>query len=291
MRLLRLPPWREALFHVLSWLRVDDASCLWDADYERWAREALPAAALDPLDEDRALLGALYQRSLPGARLLHALDLLHGDSLGQREGLRHTLAELAGGALAGTCDRGLLAALSSLEPALVELTRVALARVLPAWERAMAALEPTLAQGFTALESALHEASRAVDLRGVTVWAALPLGLRGRSRGGEVLVGLPGAWGAACAPQVAQQALHERAVGLASEAVGEGLGPEARHLAVEATAVRALDLALRGTGLEAERGRWRARHDLTALERPGTSAEDAARAVVRRLRRRGYGER
>jgi hypothetical protein len=284
VRVARLPPWREALFHVLAWLPVDDPSSLWDPAYVRWARAALPAQVLAPVDEDRDLLAVLYHRGLPHARTLHALDLLHPDAASQREGLRRTLVEFPAAGASLRYDPTLHRALQALAPSLVELLRVALARVLAPWTRALEAREAAEAPGLTALEAALTEAAAVLDLGGVTVRAALPLGLRGRARGGEVLVGVPGVWGDGTAAQVAQQALHEHAVALAEATAPAGASTEARRRWVEAAAVRALDAALQGTALAPERARWRARHDHGELERPGCCSDDAAAVVAWRLR-------
>lgn len=120
-------------------------------------------------------------------------------------------------------------------------------------------LEPASADALAEVAAASAAIARAAPSLGrFEVWVARPLGLRGRTHAGSIVVGLPGL-GCPDAEHAAWQAAHEATV---AETAAEGAST---FVEFERRAIGRLRSRARAAGLAEAHGRWLARLDLRAL--------------------------
>lgn len=254
----------DLVLHALAHLEVPGPESLFDREYVRWARRRLPPEATRHIAEDATLLAVLHATS-PGARLVHALPMLHRDVDQLVRSARYPLETLDG---EDVIDLDLLDALRAVERKYVEILRTDVALcardyraardevVLPLTLAGAERIAPHLEQA-AALDAELAE-------RGVEI--ALALGARGRAFGDRVVVGVPAPWNDLDPAVPAVVALHERAVIRASMAF-RGLDLDERYVRSEHAAL--CDLARRMSDapepLAAAHARWLAGLNLAPL--------------------------
>ncbi|MBX3219969.1 MAG: hypothetical protein KF795_05575 [Labilithrix sp.] len=248
------------MFHVLAHLEAPGlaASCYSPA-WIAHAAAALGPIAARPLGEDVATL----------ARAATSHDLL---ARAQALAWVFDSAEAPARASAKDLDELTAEDVTSLEPLDLARSAGAVAEVL----RAATELELPLLAGLDAigagaraeLAAALAEAARAAPaLRQLEVWIARPLGLRGRTFGRSIVVGLAGI-GCPDPEHAAWQAAHEATV---AETAARGPLP---FLDLERRAIARLRSRARDAGLGEAHARWLARLDLRALG-PIADVDDA----------------
>ena len=269
----------DAALHALALVPLAGPASLYDPRYAAWARASLPAACVAPVLSDAPLIAALASRAGEAALALQHLPWAWEGPDDFVSAAREPVAP------SDHPSREALRRLSLAHPELCELARCAVALCLPAYRRAHDELVAPLARrAVGALRPALDALSAvAPAIDDTDVVLALALGGRGRALDRALTVGVAHAWNALSPEDIAQQCLHERAVSLASR-----LAPSrVDHWRwVESVAVRAVDLCLEATPFAPARERWRARHDLSALD----DVDEAAALAVRASLTRGAGQ-
>jgi hypothetical protein len=283
----------ELAFAALAHLAPGDAdrhglsafSSAHDARYLTWAHAALPPAAWRPLAEDAStiasLLAAAPARDVVALQLLPAL---HDDLDHLVRTARRPLAELSE---ADVADATVLAALTAVAPAIVELLRCGMLLCAPAWRSAHAAtIAPELSRARDAVAPWLSQVTqRAPSLARHRVELTHALGVRGRAFGaGRICVGAPCPWNGLPPEHAALQALHEIAVCAAVATAPPAQDEQQRWAWTEAAALAAVTELVRGSPLESAHQAWSARFDLRAI---GDADRDAQRAVIAALRAGG----
>lgn len=192
----------QLCFHVLAHVRRAGPGDLFDASVVAWSRATLDAAAQRQLEEDAAVLSALW-REAPALDVLDALPALHGSLAGFRRTAAGALAAVTADAVA---DAGVLRALQGLGAA-GEVVHAALGLLVgPFAEVHARAIAPRLEREAPAIAATLEALAPYVPgLAAARVELALALGRRGRAMPGRIVIGV--GTGAAIV------AAHEVAVG------------------------------------------------------------------------------
>lgn len=264
----------QLVFHALAHVGRAGPGDLFDGTYVAWARSTFAPAVQRLLEEDAAVLAALW-RGEPGLDVLDALPELHGSLAAfvrtAGRGLAAVTAEevarpevlraLQGLGAAGELVHATLGLLAR------EFARVHDERIAPRLVEEVGGIEEALA-GLAAYVPGLAEA------RVEVVWA---LGARGRAMPGRILIGR-----APCAPIVAA---HEVAVCASGQV---------EHVRAEWAALVRLAGWLRGApaGPREAHARWLAGLELAGLVERAiaaglVAAEDGGRVVRERERRAG----
>lgn len=283
----------ELAFAALAHLAPADAdrhgllaiSSVHDSRYLSWAHATLPQAAWRPLAEDASTIASLLTAA--PARDVLALQLLpalHGDLDQLVRAARLPLAELSEAEVA---DAAVLAALTAVAPAIVELLRCGMLLCAPAWRTAHAAtIAPELSRARDAVAPWLSQATEvAPSLARHRIELTHALGVRGRAfGGGRICVGAPCAWNGLPPEHAALQALHEGAVAAAAAIASPARDEQQGWARTEAAALAAVTELVRGSPLESAHQAWSARFDSRAI---GDADRDAQRAVISALRAGG----
>ncbi|MFO0660336.1 MAG: hypothetical protein U0165_10975 [Polyangiaceae bacterium] len=252
-------PFHELVYLGLSFIEVDDASCLYDRALHSWLDERCPEVSA-VFREDSRVLSSLYRASLPRSRWLHALPLLHDSVASFAASAPLELAQLEARHVS---DELLLRALKQLPIELVEIFRADLAlvqkpfsllydRVVRAMvEEAHASLRPLLDQA--------REIEPSFDP--TQVEPCHSLGSHGRALGRWILVGIPSPWSSFDLATCVIQALHEYCVIEEEHRLEPHLDEQERHRQSERGAIARLSKHItRGPeSLREAHTRWLAR--------------------------------
>lgn len=273
-------PWAEAVFHVLAHVGATAhlPSSLFDPSYVDWVATVVGPAQERQLGEDAALLGSL----LPTHESLAAVQVLAWlfDSAEQvRAAADRTLSELTPSQVA---EPQLLEPLRSLG-APVEILRCAAELEIDA----LASLPPP-SYDAAALHRELGRAERvAPQLVASRVAVIRSLRLRGRVRGSEIWVGVPGDAPGSSLSHVVWQACHEATVSEAAQTDRALAGPRPER-AVERVAVVLLAERAAAAGRAVDHALWLAHFRDPTPNVDAASLDDDGRALLEACRRRSH---
>ncbi len=262
MRVERASLWTECVFHVLAHVEARGlaASCFNRVWVERAALE-LGLAATRPLGEDTRVIAAAAGTHDVLASV-QALAWVFDSADAARSVADRELAALESDDVASL---GALSIARSAGP-IAEVLRAATELELPLLER----LEPVSDEQLAGLAEAMAAVVPAApSLPRFETVAARPLGLRGRTFGVSIAIGVPGI-GCPDAEHAAWQAAHEATVNELAALRDAGF------LELERRAIALLRSRARAAGLAEAHARWLARLDLSALG-PIADVDDAAR--------------
>lgn len=246
-------PWAEAVFHVLAHVPTRVAASLWDQEYVRRCAETLGSAAHRPLGEDARVLARL----LDDHEVLARVQLLAWLFVEVGRARSVALVDLAALSPDAVDAPELLPALRRAGDA-VEILRCAVELEAPLLARL-----PRVKVDVEPVEVELRRVRRAAPaLARFTIRLLAPLRRRGRVRGDEIWVGVPGS--GLTIEHVAWQAAHEATVAELS-ALGDRSEREVEHAALDTLRDRA-----RAVGLEAEHAVWFSHLDHAGGRRSGT---------------------
>lgn len=191
----------QLVFHLLAHVRRAGPGDLFDRTYVGWARASSAGEAQRQLEEDAAVLSALWRGS-PALDVLDVLAELHGSLAGFVRTASRALADVRADEVA--CPE-VLRALQGLGAA-GELVHAALGLVAPEFarvheERIGPRLREAVGEVAAAIEGLAELVPGLAEARVEVVWA---LGGRGRAMPGRILIGT--------GPEAAIVAAHEVAV-------------------------------------------------------------------------------
>jgi len=243
--------WLECVFHVLAHVETRGlaASCHNRAWIEH-AAMSLGLASRRPLGEDARVIAAAANTH-DALASVQALAWVFESAEAARTVADRELTALEADAVASIHA---LAVARSAGP-VAEVLRAAAELELPLLDR-IAGVSAAQLAGIGAELDAVIPAAPALPR--FEVAAARPLGLRGRTLGASIVVGVPGL-GCPDAEHAAWQAAHEATVAELATLGGDGF------LRLERRAIGLLRSRARAAGLDAAHARWLARLDLSAL--------------------------
>lgn len=256
-----MTPFHELVYLGLSFIDVDDASNLYDAQFHSWLDAHAGRTAWAPLVEDASVIASLYRARLPRSRWLHALPFLHESVEDFLESATLSIDQLGPDHVR---NADLLLALQSDEPSLIEIVRADLALVA---KQLITLYRDPIASRVEEARPTLQlwlDRARAIDdsFDPSKVEICHSLGAHGRALGDWILVGIPASWNSLDFATSAVQALHEHSVIVERRRLSDSLDDASAHEQSETAALRRLDqhIAHAHPDLRAAHARWRARY-------------------------------